>query len=239
METIFIPIIFFLVVILSLVMILLFAKSKLSPSGAVKLTINGEKEIEVSAGDTILTTLGNNKVFLPSACGGGGTCAMCKCQVISGGGDILPTEKPYFSRKEIQNDWRLGCQVKIKNDMEIKIPEEIFGIKQWKAKVVSNYNVASFIKEFIVELPQDMDYEAGGYIQIEIPDCEVKYSDFDITAHPKEHPGEKDKFKFEWDKFNLWPLVMKNDEEVIRAYSMASYPVCEILLLKCLFLVQE
>ena len=210
--------------ILSLVMILLFAKSKLSPSGAVKLTINGEKEIEVSAGDTILTTLGNNKVFLPSACGGGGTCAMCKCQVISGGGDILPTEKPYFSRKEIQNDWRLGCQVKIKNDMEIKIPEEIFGIKQWKAKVVSNYNVASFIKEFIVELPKDMDYEAGGYIQIEIPDCEVKYSDFDITAHPKEHPGEKDKFKFEWDKFNLWPLVMKNDEEVIRAYSMASYP---------------
>ena len=224
MGTIFIPIIFFLVVILFLVIILLFAKSKLSPSGAVKLTINGEKEIEVSAGDTILTTLGNNKVFLPSACGGGGTCAMCKCQVVSGGGDILPTEKPYFSRKEIQDNWRLGCQVKIKNDMQIKIPEEIFGIKQWKAKVVSNYNVASFIKEFVVELPKEMDYEPGGYIQIEIPNCEVKYSDFDISAHPKEHPGEKDKYKYEWDKFNLWPLVMKNDEEVIRAYSMASYP---------------
>ncbi len=224
MGTIFIPIIFFLIVILFLVIILLFAKSKLSPSGAVKLTINGEKEIEVSAGDTILTTLGNNKVFLPSACGGGGTCAMCKCQVVSGGGDILPTEKPYFSRKEIQDNWRLGCQVKIKNDMQIKIPEEIFGIKQWKAKVVSNYNVASFIKEFVVELPKEMDYEPGGYIQIEIPNCEVKYSDFDISAHPKEHPGEKDKYKYEWDKFNLWPLVMKNDDEVIRAYSMASYP---------------
>ena len=139
------------------------------------LTINGENKLKVSAGDTILTTLGNNKVFLPSACGGGGTCAMCKCQVNSGGGSILPTEKPYFSRKEIQDNWRLGCQVKVKNDMEIQIPEEIFGIKQWKAKVVSNYNVASFIKEFIVELPEDMHYEAGGYIQIEIPEGEVKY----------------------------------------------------------------
>ena len=214
----------FLIVMLSLVMVLLFAKAKLSPSGDVTLTINGQNKLKVSAGDTILTTLGNNKVFLPSACGGGGTCAMCKCQVSSGGGSILPTEKPYFSRKEIQENWRLGCQVKVKNDMEIQIPEEIFGIKQWKAKVVSNYNVASFIKEFIVELPEDMDYEAGGYIQIEIPESEIKYQNFDISAHPKEHPGEKDKFKYEWDKFNLWPLVMKNDESVVRAYSMASYP---------------
>ena len=224
LELILFAVVIFLFVMLSLVMVLLFAKAKLSPSGDVTLTINGENKLKVSAGDTILTTLGNNKVFLPSACGGGGTCAMCKCQVNSGGGSILPTEKPYFSRKEIQDNWRLGCQVKVKNDMDIQIPEEIFGIKQWKAKVVSNYNVASFIKEFIVELPEDMDYEAGGYIQIEIPEGEVKYENFDISAHPKEHPGEKDKFKYEWDKFNLWPLVMKNDESVVRAYSMASYP---------------
>tara|TARA_S200000501_G_scaffold374691_1_gene424836 strand:+ start:506 stop:1801 length:1296 start_codon:yes stop_codon:yes gene_type:complete len=223
-ELILFSVVIFLIVMLSLVMVLLFAKAKLSPSGDVTLTINGQDKLKVSAGDTILTTLGNNKVFLPSACGGGGTCAMCKCQVTSGGGGILPTEKPYFSRKEIQDNWRLGCQVKVKNDMEIQIPEEIFGIKQWKAKVVSNYNVASFIKEFIVELPEDMDYEAGGYIQIEIPEGETKYQDFDISAHPKEHPGKKDKFKYEWDKFNLWPLVMKNDESVVRAYSMASYP---------------
>ncbi len=223
-ELILFSVVIFLIVMLSLVMVLLFAKAKLSPSGDVTLTINGQDKLKVSAGDTILTTLGNNKVFLPSACGGGGTCAMCKCQVTSGGGGILPTEKPYFSRKEIQDNWRLGCQVKVKNDMDIQIPEEIFGIKQWKAKVVSNYNVASFIKEFIVELPEDMDYEAGGYIQIEIPEGETKYQDFDISAHPKEHPGKKDKFKYEWDKFNLWPLVMKNDESVVRAYSMASYP---------------
>ena len=223
-ELILFSVVIFLIVMLSLVMLLLFAKAKLSPSGDVTLTINGENKLKVSAGDTILTTLGNNKVFLPSACGGGGTCAMCKCQVTSGGGGILPTEKPYFSRKEIQDNWRLGCQVKVKNDMEIQIPEEIFGIKQWKAKVISNYNVASFIKEFIVELPEDMDYEAGGYIQIEIPESEIKYKDFDISAHPKEHPNEKEKFKYEWDKFNLWPLVMKNDESVVRAYSMASYP---------------
>ena len=223
-ELILFAVLIFLLVMLSLVMVLLFAKAKLSPAGDVTLTINGENKLKVSAGDTILTTLGNNKVFLPSACGGGGTCAMCKCQVNSGGSSILPTEKPYFSRKEIQDNWRLGCQVKVKNDMEIQIPEEIFGIKQWKAKVVSNYNVASFIKEFIVELPEDMHYEAGGYIQIEIPEGEVKYDSFDISAHPKEHPGEKDKFKYEWDKFNLWPLVMKNDESVVRAYSMASYP---------------
>jgi len=223
-KLILFSVVIFLIVMLSLVMVLLFAKAKLSPSGDVTLTINGQDKLKVSAGDTILTTLGNNKVFLPSACGGGGTCAMCKCQVTSGGGGILPTEKPYFSRKEIQDNWRLGCQVKVKNDMEIQIPEEIFGIKQWKAKVVSNYNVASFIKEFIVELPEDMDYEAGGYIQIEIPEGETKYQDFDISAHPKEHPGQKDKFKYEWDKFNLWPLVMKNDESVVRAYSMASYP---------------
>ena len=159
-----------------------------------------------------------------SACGGGGTCIQCTCQVLSGGGEILPTETPHFTRKEQQDNWRLGCQVKVKEDMEIKIPEEVFGIKKWEAKVVSNYNVASFIKEFIVEIPEDMDYKAGGYIQIEIPECTVDYKDIDITAHPKEHPGDPQKFQMEWDKFGLWDLKMVNDEPVERAYSMASYP---------------
>ena len=213
-----------LIVVLLLVSLLLWAKAKLTSSGPVTLKINGEKEVEVSAGSTLLSTLGSEKIFLPSACGGGGTCAMCKCQVTSGGGEILPTEKPYFSRKEIADNWRLGCQVKVKEDMVVEVPEEVFGIKKWEAKVVSNYSVASFIKEFIVELPEDMDYKAGGYIQIEIPKCVVDFKDIDITAHPVEHPGEPDKFKVEWDKFNLWPLQMKNDDFVERAYSMASYP---------------
>jgi Na+-transporting NADH:ubiquinone oxidoreductase subunit F len=223
-TTVVISVIVFLIFIMLLVSIILFAKAKLSPSGKVKLIINGEKTIEVEAGGTLLSTLGNNKIFLPSACGGGGTCIQCKCQVHSGGGAILPTEEPHFSRKEQAENWRLGCQVKVKEDMEIEVPEEVFGIKKWEATVVRNYNVASFIKEFVVEIPEDMDYKPGGYIQIEIPPCEIKYSDIDISAHPKEHPGEPDKFKLEWDKFGLWPLVMKNDESVERAYSMASYP---------------
>ncbi|MEZ4722679.1 MAG: NADH:ubiquinone reductase (Na(+)-transporting) subunit F [Flavobacteriales bacterium] len=223
-TTVIVSIVVFLVFVLLLVSIILFAKAKLSPSGKVKVTINHDKVLEVDAGGTILSTLGNNGIFLPSACGGGGTCIQCKCQVLSGGGSILPTEEPHFSRKEVADHWRLGCQVKIKEDMEIHVHEEIFGIKKWEATVVRNYNVASFIKEFVVEIPEDMDYKAGGYIQIEIPPCETKYSDIDITAHPKEHPGEPDKFKMEWDKFGLWSLVMKNTELVERAYSMASYP---------------
>jgi len=217
-------IVFFLIVTLLLVSLLLFAKAKLSSSGPVMIKINGEKEIEVEGGGTLLSTLGNAGIFLPSACGGGGTCIQCTCQVHSGGGSILPTEEPNFSRKEIAEDYRLGCQVKVKENMEISIPEEIFGIKKWEATVVTNYNVASFIKEFIVELPEDMDYKAGGYIQIEIPKTVVPFSDIDIEAHPEEHPGEPDKFQKEWDNFNLWPLTMKNDEVVERAYSMASYP---------------
>ncbi|NQY08736.1 MAG: NADH:ubiquinone reductase (Na(+)-transporting) subunit F [Flavobacteriales bacterium] len=216
----------FLFFTLLLVSIILFAKAKLSPSGAITLSINnGERTMEVEGGGTILSTLGTQGIFLPSACGGGGTCVQCRCQVISGGGDILPTEKPHFTRKEIADNWRLGCQVKIKEDMEIQVPEEVLGIKEWEATVVSNYNVASFIKEFVVEIPEDMDYKAGGYIQIKIPAGEIKFADMDIEAHPKEHPGEPDKFQYEWDKFKLWPLSMKNDdEEIVRAYSMASYP---------------
>ncbi len=224
MTVIIASVIVFLVLILLLVAMLLGAKAKLIPSGPVKININGEKDLEVGSGGTLLSTLGDNKLFLPSACGGGGTCVQCKCIVAEGGGSILPTEEPHFTRKEIAQGWRLGCQVKVKQDMKITIPEEVFGIKKWTATVVSNYNVASFIKEFVVELPEDMDYKAGGYIQIEIPKCEVKYSDIDITAHPEDHPGEPDKFKEEWDKFGLWPLVMKNGETVERAYSMASYP---------------
>ena len=211
-------------VIFLLVTLLLVAKAKLLPSGPVSLKINGENEVEVSSGDTLLSTLGNNKIFLPSACGGGGTCIQCRCQVLEGGGEILPTEKPHFSRKEIADGWRLGCQVKVKESMTIKVPEEVFGIKKWEATVVRNWNVASFIKEFVIKLPEEMDYKAGGYIQIEIPECEINYSDMDISAHPDEHPEDANKFKLEWDKFNLWPLKMKNEEVVERAYSMASYP---------------
>ncbi|WP_178987504.1 NADH:ubiquinone reductase (Na(+)-transporting) subunit F [Winogradskyella schleiferi] len=214
----------FLVVTLLLVTLLLVVKQKLSPSGPVKIKINGEREIEVASGGTLLSTLGSNKIFLPSACGGGGTCIQCECHVLEGGGEALPTETPHFSRKELAEGARLSCQVKVKQDMEITIPEEVFGIKKWEATVVSNYNVATFIKEFVVEIPEDMNYKAGGYIQIEIPECEVKYADMDITAHPEDHPGEPDKFKADWEKFGLWPLVMKNDELVERAYSMASYP---------------
>ncbi|MBJ04306.1 MAG: NADH:ubiquinone reductase (Na(+)-transporting) subunit F [Flavobacteriales bacterium] len=223
--TVFAAVIFFLIVILSLVSILLFAKSKLLPSGQVTLTINGKENIKINPGGTILGTLGDNKIFLPSACGGGGTCAMCKCQVNSGGGEILPTEKPYFTRKEIQENWRLGCQVKVKNDMDINIPEEIFGIKKWECEVVSNYSVASFIKEFIVKLPEgeNLDFKAGGYIQIDVPEIEVPYKNIDISPNPND-PSGPDKFKGEWDKFNLWDLHMKNDEPIFRAYSMANHP---------------
>lgn len=224
LEKIIIAIAVFLVVVLILTALLLFVKAKLSPSGKIKITINGDKVIEVDGGNTLLTTLGSEGIFLPSACGGGGTCIQCTCHVHSGGGSILPTEVPHFSRKEIANNVRLGCQVKVKEDMEIEIEDEILGIKEWEATVVSNYNVATFIKEFIVEIPEDMDYKAGGYIQIKIPVCTINYKDIDIEAHPQDHPGEPTKFQKDWDKFGLWPLVMKNEEEVVRAYSMASYP---------------
>jgi len=203
------PIIFLLAIVLTLTTILLL-----------------DKIIEVDGGSTLLTTLGNEGIFLPSACGGGGTCVQCTCQVLTGGGSILPTEEPHFSRKQIADNFRLGCQVKVKEDMEIEVEEEIMGIKEWEATVVSNYNVATYIKEFIVEIPEDMDYKAGGYIQIKIPEGETKFSEMDIKAHPTDHPGEPDKFEKDWEngKFALRNLTMKNDEEVVRAYSMASYP---------------
>ncbi|MCE2495716.1 MAG: NADH:ubiquinone reductase (Na(+)-transporting) subunit F [Flavobacteriales bacterium] len=208
----------FAIIIMLLVSVLLTAKAKLAPSGPVKLSINGEKEVEVESGSTLLSTLGNNKIFLPSACGGGGTCAMCKCQVLEGGGEILPTEKPYFTRKEIQENWRLGCQVKVKNDMKIKVPEEIFGIKKWECEVISNDNVATFIKEFVVKLPEGetLDFQSGGYIQVDVPPIEVDFS--------KDLYNIGEEYKSDYDKFGIWDLMMKNDEEIFRAYSMANHP---------------
>jgi len=200
-----------------LVLILLLARKKLTPQGKVKLTINDEKEVEVDPGNTILSTLSNNDVYLPSACGGGGTCGMCKCQVMEGGGDILPTETGFFTRKEQQNNWRLGCQVKIRNDMKIQVPEEVMGIKKWECEVISNKNVATFIKEFVVKLPEGetMDFQSGGYVQIDVPKVEVDFAK-DIEV--------EEKFREDWDKFNMWDLKMKNSEDTYRAYSMANHP---------------
>lgn len=211
-----VSIVVFLVIIMLLVSVLLYARAKLMPSGEVKLTINEEKEFTVNPGSTILTTLANEKIFLPSACGGGGTCAMCKCQVFEGGGSILPTEVGYFTRKEAMNNWRLACQVKVKEDMQIGIPKEVFGIKKWECEVISNRNVATFIKEFIVKLPEGetMDFQSGGYIQIDVPKCTVDFSGIEID---KEYKGD-------WDNFNMWNLTMKNPEPIYRAYSMANHP---------------
>ena len=225
-TTIISSIVVFLLVMLPLVSVLLFVKAKLAPSGKITIKINGEKEIEVDGGGTLLSTLSDEGIFLPSACGGGGTCIQCTCQVNSGGGGILPTEEPHFSRKEITDNYRLSCQVKVRENMDIHIPEEVFGVKKWEATVVSNYNVATYIKEVIMEIPEDMPYEAGGYIQIEIPNCEIPFTEMDITAHPKDHSGEPNKFDKDWAEgpLAMRHLVMKNDEDIIRAYSMASYP---------------
>jgi len=210
-----ISILVFLVVILLLVIILLYARKKLVPQGDVKLQVN-DREMTVSPGNNVMATLANNGVFLPSACGGGGTCGQCKCQIMEGGGAILPTETGFFTRKEQQNQWRLGCQVKIREDMVIKIPEEIMGIKKWECEVVSNRNVATFIKEFVVRLPEGetMDFRPGEYVQIDVPKFDISFRDMDI----------EEEFRDEWDKFNMWDLKTKNSEETMRAYSMANHP---------------
>ncbi|MGE5317063.1 MAG: NADH:ubiquinone reductase (Na(+)-transporting) subunit F, partial [Chloroflexota bacterium] len=215
-SIILISIAVFLIVILMLVGILLYVRTKLTPAGNVKITINNEKEIEVQPGSTLLSTLAGEKIYLPSACGGGGTCAMCRCQVFEGAGEILPTEQVYFSRKEQQNHWRLGCQVKVRGDLKIGVPKEVFGIKKWECEVISNKNVATFIKEFVVKLPEGetLDFESGGYIQIDVPQCEVDFRDMVI----------EDKYKEDWDKLKIWDLKMKNPEPIFRAYSMANHP---------------
>ena len=206
----------FLVVTLLLVIVLLVAKSKLVPSGNVKLTINGEKEAEVPSGGTLLSTLQGENIYLSSACGGSGSCGQCRCRVVEGGGEILPTETGFFSRKEQKEHWRLACQTKVKEDMQVIVPESVFGVKEWECEVVSNRNVSTFIKEFVVKLPEGevMNFQSGSYAQITIPPYDIKYADYDID----------EKFRGDWDHFDMWSLTCKNDTETIRAYSMANYP---------------
>lgn len=219
MNFIFASIGVFLVVILILVVILLVAKSYLSPSGPVKLTINGDKQMEVESGTSLLNTLSAQGVFLSSACGGKGACGQCKCQVVEGGGEILPSETGFFSRKEQKDHWRLGCQVKVKGDMGIKLPESVMGVKEWECTVIGNRNVATFIKEFKVALPpgEHMDFIPGSYAQIKIPAYDIDYNNFD-----RELIG--DLYVPSWEKFGLFGLKQKNDTPTIRAYSMANYP---------------
>jgi Na+-transporting NADH:ubiquinone oxidoreductase subunit F len=213
---ILISIVSFWLIIIVLVVSLLYARTKLAPQGQVKININGEKELEVSPGSSLLSTLASQNIYLPSACGGGGTCGMCKCQVTEGGGSILPTETGYFTRKQQANHWRLGCQVKVRENLKIHVPEEILGIKKWECTVVSNCNVATFIKEFVVKLPEGehLKFKSGGYIQIDVPEIDVDYKDMLI----------EDKFRGDWEKMGLFNLKMKNPEPTFRAYSMANHP---------------
>ena len=204
-------------IILFLVSLLLIASSKLQPQGEVKISINdGSDSISVKPGTSLLSALSSKNIYLPSACGGGGTCAVCKCQVVDGGGDILATEKTHISRKDAQDNWRLACQVKVRNDLDIKVKDEVLSIKKWDCTVRSNDNVATFIKELVVELPEGeiLDFKSGGYIQIDIPKYEVDFKNFDI--HEEYHE--------DWDKFKIWDFKLKNDQEIFRAYSMANHP---------------
>ena len=219
METkvIIVAIVVFLLLILVFVALLLFAKAKLTPSGTVKIDINdGEKQLEVNPGSSLLSTLANEKIFLPSACGGKGSCGMCKCQVLSGGGQILPTEVGFFSRKQQMNNWRLGCQVKVKEDLKIHVPESILSIKKWECTVVSNRNISTFLKEFVVKLPEgeNLKFKSGGYIQIDIPACDVDYKDIEVD----------EKYRGDWERMKMFDLKMHNPAQTFRAYSMANSP---------------
>lgn len=209
-------VVMFTVIVLALVGVILSARAKLVPSGDIKIMVNGEKEIVTSAGGKLLQTLSGSGLFLPSACGGGGTCAQCKCVVKSGGGSMLPTETSHFTKREEREGWRLSCQVAVKQDMEIDVPEEVFGVKQWVCTVESNPNVATFIKELTLRLPEgeNVDFRAGGYVQLECPPHHVKFSDFDI----------EEKFRADWEQFGFFKLESKVTEPTIRAYSMANYP---------------
>ena len=218
-QTLLTAIIIILVVILLLVAALLILRAKLIPQGNVKITINDDKELTVPTGGTLISTLSEQGVHLPSACGGKGSCGQCKCRVVKGGGSILPTETPHFSRKQIQEGWRLGCQVKVKEDLSLKLPESILSIKEYECTVVSNRNVATFIKEFKVQLPagEHMDFVPGSYAQIKIPTFRIKYSDFDRSLIGDEYLPA-------WEKFKMFDLVCVNTEPTVRAYSMANYP---------------
>ncbi|TWU20879.1 NADH:ubiquinone reductase (Na(+)-transporting) subunit F [Bythopirellula polymerisocia] len=216
MFEVLIGMLMFTVVVLALVLLILAAKAKLVASGNVNIRINEQKSVSVPAGGKLLGALADAGVFVSSACGGGGTCAQCKVHIHSGGGDILPTEKAHISKLEAREGMRLSCQVAVKQDMDVEVPPEAFDTKKWRCKVKSNRNVATFIKEFLLELPEgeDVDFKAGGYIQIECPPHEVAYKDFDID----------ERFRGDWDKYNVWRYVSKVDETVTRAYSMANYP---------------
>ena len=216
METFSLGIILFTLIVIALVTIILAARSRLVSSGNVNITINGEKTISVPAGGKLLQTLAAEKLFVPSACGGGGTCAQCRVRVHSGGGSILPTEESHITKREASCGDRLSCQVAVKQDMDIEVPEEVFGVKKWECTVRSNDNVATFIKNLVLELPEgeDVNFRAGGYIQIEAPAHKLNYTDFDI----------QEEYREDWDKFNLFRYESKVNEETIRAYSMANYP---------------
>ncbi len=215
--TILLSVIVFVIITLLLVALLLFIKTKLTPSGTVKININdGTKIVEVTPGGNLLSTLADQKIFLPSACGGKGACGQCKCRVMEGGGEILPTEVGFFNRKQIANHWRLGCQVKIKEDMAIEVPASALSVKKWECEVISNHNVATFIKEFVVKLPEGehLNFQSGGYIQIDVPAVTVDYKDIDVD----------DQYKEDWEKMGLRTLKMVNPTPTVRAYSMACYP---------------
>lgn len=216
MSTIFIGVAMFTLLVLALVMIILSARSKLVSTGDVTITVNNEKKITVPAGGKLLQTLAESGLFLPSACGGGGSCAQCKCIVESGGGGILPTEESHFTKREANEGWRLSCQVAVKQDMEVEVEDDVFGVKQWECTVESNPNVATFIKELTLKLPEgeNVDFRAGGYVQLETPPHHVKYKDFDI----------EEEYRGDWERFGFFDLESKVDEPVIRAYSMANYP---------------
>ena len=205
-------------IVLLLVVVILLARSQLVASGNVSITINGDEEnkLEVQTGSKLLQTLADNKIFLSSACGGSGTCSQCKCQILEGGGSILPTEESHFNAKEKNEGWRLSCQVAVKNDLKITVPDDVFGVKEWECEVVSNDNVATFIKELILKLPEgeNVDFRAGGYVQLEAPEYKIDYKDFDI----------EDEYHEDWDRFKIWDNKAVNNEPVIRAYSMANYP---------------
>ncbi|MCH2020867.1 MAG: NADH:ubiquinone reductase (Na(+)-transporting) subunit F [Saprospiraceae bacterium] len=224
MKLILLSIFIFSALIMLLAYGLMVAKKKLLPQGDVSISVNnGEKVLELKPGATLLTALSTDNIFLPSACGGGGTCAMCKCQVNSGGGDPLSTEMNHLTRKEAADNWRLACQVKVRNDMEVEVPAEIFGIKKWDCEVVSNYNVATFIKEFVVKVPEPVSFVAGGYIQIDVPSITIDYKDMNIDSHPR-MGKEKDEFEGEWNTLGMRQFKMVNEEPIFRAYSMANHP---------------
>lgn len=209
-------VVMFTIIVLGLVAVILVARAQLVSSGDITIRLNGEKEIKVAAGGKLLQTLSEQGVFLSSACGGGGTCAQCKCKVLEGGGSMLATEQSHFTRREEREGYRLSCQVAVKQDMDVEVPEEVFGVKAWECTVESNPNVATFIKELTLKLPEgeNVDFRAGGYVQLEAPAHTVHYKDFDI----------EEEYRGDWDHFNLWKFTSTVTEPVIRAYSMANYP---------------